>query len=194
MAGYNKVSDEGLGTIYVGGQASGTTAAQKAEKLYARKSTTQGKQVVPAKGFILLKDIDGFDCGFVDLVGEDFTLDLTDATSRSYVLVIRGVVQASVMVPAEVKLAGYPAGKTAVINVHKDQIVVLELTKTEEGSWFATIHGETDGLCLGIQLAKGGDVYIPDSDGTIKIPVEELLGALEVRARKYAEEQALYWN
>jgi hypothetical protein len=189
-----QINDSGLGTIYVGGAKSGSDRAAAAEKLYARKITHQGKSVDPSKGFILLKDLDGYDVAFVDLQGKDFSVDLTDATVRTYKLVVRGIVPATVKVPASVKISGYNEGSIGEIGVHKDQIVVITLTKTNEGEWFGEVTGETDGHILGIQIKKGGEVFVPTDDGLVTLPIDELAEGLVENLKAFAKEQALYWN
>jgi len=192
---YEEIKDQGgLGTIYVGGSQTGTTAAQKAEKVYARKTTAQGKIVQPKGGFFSLGQMDGFDVAFMDVVGEDISIDLTGGISRTYTMVIRGVIPAQVKVPANVQLSGYPHNQVASVGIHKDQIVVLEITLTEEKEWFGTVHGETDGVVLGVQIVKDGPVYVPDSDGNVKIPVDEMIESMEKNLKEFAEAQALYWN
>jgi hypothetical protein len=193
MGKYEVVEDQGgLGTIYVGGKGSGATQAKK-EILYDRKISFVGKQVKLEGDYILIRSCDGHDVSFID-VTRDCKLDLSEAVPRRYQLVLRGTVPSTVTIPAEVQLSSYLDGSPHEIQIHKDQIVVLTLIETDQGDWSGIVSGETENVVLGVQLVKDGPVYVPDDDGKISLPVDELLATLEESLKKHAEDQALYWN
>jgi hypothetical protein len=199
MKTYESVESEDLGTVFI--QGKGGRQEQKntdTSRVYLRRILTEYKSFDPPRtGIFFLREV-AEDLGYIEVDGNDFVIDFDKAGNRTYQIVLIGKKPTTVTIPQIAITAGYPWGKDAKIQVHEGQIVALKITQTFLGSqskWLVEVDGETDGVITKIKLSENGEEYEPNPDGTITLPIKDLLREVEEACKKYADDNAvLYWN
>jgi hypothetical protein len=210
MKNIQTIDDSDLGTVYVSEKAkSNSNSASSTPKTYLRKIMTEYKQIPPPEsGTLFLKNMTDYDAVYIELQGIPLNINVSGITNRNYIVALRGLIKSSVTIPEEVVTSGYKSGSPAIIQVQEGQVVILTFTQVFNGNTtkiLCEVDGETNEVVSGIRIAPSGQVYLPNADGVVTIPIAQLRSDLEALientklecnkiAKGYADSAALYWD
>ena len=198
MRAYDQIDSAGLGTVYVEQKINDSDRRNVDSKTYVfdRRILSENRKILsPENGRLMLRSMMDVDTIVMEMDGRDILVDTLDCIPRSYTVICWGNVKSSLIIPRHINVSGYEAGKDARVTIHNDQVVIVRFTASNQGRliyWFAEVDGETDHLTRAVKW--GNRLLIPDDNGVVTIPYDELMNIIDDKVKKAFEGAALFWN
>ena len=195
---YDYIDSSDFGTIHVetSNNKDATRSADSKTYVFDRRILSEYRKILaPENGRLMLRSMMDTDVLVMEMDGRDITIDLLDCIPRPYTLICWGHVKSSLIIPKNVQVSGYESNKEARVTVLEDQVVIIRFTAAGQDRfvyWFAEVDGETDHVVMSVQW--GDKKLIPNDDGMITIPYNELIELIDEKIKVAVKEATLYWN